>query len=217
MNSATVTLASLLTAASLLSCSGSADNDSAATRSELERITAEKQALEAEVNQYGRTVERLESEIRSIYAENAELKDQLESTSLELEAAKSARPVEFVERVVEKPASRAGSTSANTGLPTNPVDESTGLQVLKALARATERNNSWWRFGWAVTIANHSSETIDFRLIVQFMDVDGFVVDDDTEHGLTIPPRQTKTFRESALVDVSVARKVKSVNPVIKY
>lgn len=198
----------------LMNCSEPVDNSH-----EIERLTAEAEALKAEVAQYEGTVERLEGEVRSLMTENADLKNQLEIVSLDLEGAKNARNTGFVERVVERPARDfdESETSAQTGQPINPIDEDTGLQVLRASARATEKNKSWWRFGWTVTIANHSSETRDFRLQVQFMDADGFVVDDDTEHGLTIPAGQSKTFRDSDLIDATVARRVKSVNPVIRY
>lgn len=184
---------------------------------EIEKLSAEKSALAAEVKQSRDTVERLEAEVRTLLAENAELKNQAEMMSLELESAKRQRPVEFVERVVERPSSPPSEVSAPAqGSPINPIDDETGLQVVSASGRATERNNSWWRFAWVVTIANHSSEVRDFKLQVQFMDADGYVIDDDTAYSLTVPPLQTKTFRDSDLVDASVARKVTSINPVIK-
>ncbi len=200
-------LAATLACSLVSSCSDGADNSR-----ELDKLAAEKDALEAQVRQDARTVERLEAEVGALLAENHALKDQLETISLEL-GAKNARRSE--EREVEEPA--AYYDEDDRPLPNNTVDEDTGLQVLNASAKPSEQNRSWWRFGWIVTIANHSSETRELELQIQFMDSDGFVVDDDTATGLSIPPLESKTFRDSTRVDASVARRIKSVNPVIKY
>ncbi len=189
-----------------IGCSGGTSNDR-----ELERLFAEKDALEAQVRQDALTVERLEAEVNTLLAENIALKDQLETISLELGAENARQPEEPPDA---GPASYSDDDARP--LPVNAVDEDTGLQVIKASAKPGERNNRWWRFGWIVTVANHSSETRDFTLQVQFMDIDGFVVDDDTVAGLSIPPMESMTFRDSARVDARVARRVKSVNPVIK-
>ncbi len=194
--------------------------EDAGRQRENERLAAKNEALEAEIVQVRDTVVRLEAEVQTLLAENVELKNQLESTSLELETARS-RGGGLGERVVvvEDPSSGYEDGYADDmdrPLPINAIDEDTGLQVIEASARATERNNSWWRFGWAVTITNHSEERQDFSLQVQFMDQDGFVVDDDTHGGLTLQPLETRTFRDSDLVTARVAPRVTSVNPVIK-
>jgi hypothetical protein len=212
--------AASILAAALAALTAAGCGESASSVREYEKLAAEKDALEAEVRQIRGTVERLEAEVRTLLAENVELKNKLESTSLELETAKSRRSDGFEERVVvvENPPSEdeASGADSNRPLPFNPIDEDTGLQVLEASAKATERNRSWWRFGWVVSIENHSSEERDFSLQLQFMDKDGFVVDEDTEQRLTLAPYESRTFRESALINAGVAPHVASVNPVIK-
>jgi outer membrane murein-binding lipoprotein Lpp len=193
-------------AAALLGCSG---GDS--RQHEVEGLRAHNDALEAEVREYRATTERLEGEVKSLNSENGRLESEVASLRLELEAAKNQRPVEFVERVVERPASPPQS-----GKPGGPDEAHSGLEILSASARATERNNSWWRFGWVVTIKNHSKYTQAFALHVQFMDSDGYVVDEATRSNLSLPAGGTQTFRESELISASVAPRVASVNPVIK-
>ena len=186
-------------------------------RHEIERLTTETTLAQQELGQYRETVERLRAELKTQLDENAKLRDQLELLELEVSAKTSERCVEFVERVIEKP--RLSSPSAQTrqtqaGL--NPIDERTGLQVVHAAARATERNNNWWRWGWTLTVRNHSTETQNFKAQIQFMDNDGFVVDEKTEYNLSIGPGLQKTFTGSDLIDASVAGRVHSVNPILK-
>jgi len=195
--------------AALLGCSRG-DN----RQQELESLIAKKDALEAEVREYRATLERLEGEVKSLSSENGRLKSELATLQMELEAAKNQRPVEFVERVVERPAP-SPPESSQLG-PDGPVDERSGLQVISASARATERNNTWWRFGWVVVISNNSQYAQAFTLQVQFMDSDGYVVDEATARDLSLPAGATHTFRESELVSASVAPRVSSVNPVIR-
>jgi predicted RNase H-like nuclease (RuvC/YqgF family) len=181
---------------------------------DIEILLAQNEVLEAEVREYRATVERLEDEVKSLNSENGALESEIATLRMELETAKNQRPVEFVERVVERPATRPPQSShlGSTG----PVEERSGLEVLSASARATERNNSWWRFGWVVTIKNHSEYPQTFVLHVQFMDSDGYVVDDTTARDLSLPPGATQTFRESELISARVAPRVASVKPVIR-
>lgn len=181
---------------------------------DVESLIAQNDAFEAEVREYRATVERLEAEVKSLNTENGRLESEIATLRMEHETAKNQRPVEFVERVVERPAPPS-QQSSQLG-PGGPVEARSGLEVLSASARATERNNSWWRFGWVVTIKNHSDYSQTFALDVQFMDSDGYVVDDTTARGLSLPPGATHTFRESELISAGVAPRVASVNPVIK-
>lgn len=181
---------------------------------DVESLVAQKDLLEGEVREYRAAVERLEDEVKSLTTENGALESEVATLRMELETAENQRPIEFVERVVERPATRPRQSSqiASNG----PVEERSGLEVLSASARATERNNSWWRFGWVVTMKNHSEYPQTFALHVQFMDSDGYVVDDTVARGLSLPPGATQTFRESELISAQVAPRVASVNPVIR-
>lgn len=180
---------------------------SPAKQEEIDKLSADKAALESEVREYRKTVERLENELRKTNEDNGQLRTALEQ-------AKNKRPVEFVERIVERPRPRPQQKS-QAAAPNNPIDEATGLQVTNASARATERNSSWWRYAWVVSIENHSESPQAFKLRIQFMDADGYVVDEDVAYGLSVPAGATKTFRDSNLVDASVAPRIKSVNPLI--
>lgn len=191
---------------------GCAGGDS--SQHEVERLIADNDALEAEVREYRATVERLEGEVRSLNSENGALESEIATLRTELETAKNQRPVEFVERVVERPYAEPPQSS-QLGI-NDPAAERSGLEVVSASARATERNNSWWRFGWVATIKNHSEYPQTFDLQVQFMDSDGYVVDDTTARDLNLPPGASQTFRESELISARVAPRVASVNPVIR-
>jgi outer membrane murein-binding lipoprotein Lpp len=195
--------------AALLGCSRGDSRQEA-----VEGLIAQKDALEAEVREYRAMVEQLEDAVKSLNSENGSLESEIATLRMELEAAENQRPVEFVERVVERPPPRSPETS-QLG-PRGPVEERLGLQVISASARATERNNTWWRFGWVVTLKNDSDYAQAFTLRVQFMDSDGYVVDEAMARNLNLPAGATQAFRDSELVSASVAPRVSSVNPVIR-
>jgi hypothetical protein len=195
--------------AALLGCSRSDSR-----QQEVEGLIAQNDALEAEVREYRATVERLEGEVKFLNSENGSLQSEIATLRMELEVAKNQRPVEFVERVVERPAPRPPESS-QLG-PGDAIEAHSGLQVLSASARATERNNTWWRFGWVVTIKNHSEYPQAFELRVQFMDNEGYVVDETTTRNLSLPAGATQTFRESELISASVAPRVASVNADVR-
>lgn len=201
-----------MTSAALAALSGCSAGDS--QQHDVERLLAQNDALEAEVREYRATVERLEDEVTSLNSENGALESAIATLRVELETAKNQRPVEFVERVVEQPATRPPQSRHIES--NGPVEERSGLEVISASARATERNNSWWRFGWVVTIRNHSEYPQTFVLRVQFMDSDGYVVDDTAGRDLSLSPGATQTFRESELISARVAPRVASINPVLR-
>lgn len=167
-------------------------------------LQAEKAALESEVAAYQETVERLEGELKELNAENGRLEAALSTARMDLEAME-ARQAGRAQRQPRRSAARSSSAEPQRGR----------LRVVEASGRATERNDSWWRFGWVVTIANESQAPRTFTLQVQFLDADGYVVDQDLARGLVVAGGERRTFRDSVLIDATVAPKVDSVNPVI--
>lgn len=112
--------------------------------------------------------------------------------------------------------------SASSAKKTGSVRKSTQVQqeqksrcvVSSVDTKITEQNSVWWKFAWKATIKNNTDNSISTGVLVKFLDKDGFVVDEDREYGVVVPANSEKTISEFALIDVSVAGNVKTVQAV---
>lgn len=166
---------------------------------------------------FERRIERFKEEIQELNAENSTLRDRLERlevdgaalrlaekrvAELELELASYRQP----ERATPPPESSPSGVKQFEG----------GLVLVSGGGKPTERNDTWWRYSWQFTFANHSDRQIVFNIEVRFLDNQGFVVDSTTERGLSIPPRTNKSFRGETLITAGPARTVASVDPKVE-
>ncbi|HXF47991.1 MAG TPA: hypothetical protein VNL73_01020 [Verrucomicrobiae bacterium] len=87
----------------------------------------------------------------------------------------------------------------------------TPLEIVEIDAKVTESNDVWWKYAWRLTVQNFSGEPISFNATIEFLDKDGFVVDDDDEYGLYLEYGQKKTFTGYDLIVSSVAPNIVSV------
>ena len=84
------------------------------------------------------------------------------------------------------------------------------IEVVGVEAKVTEKNNTWWKLAWKLTLRNPTEAIMSYRATIEFHDADGFVVDDDTARNLVVAAGQEKVFTGYALVDASVAGNVAS-------
>src|SRR5690606_9249097 len=90
------------------------------------------------------------------------------------------------------------------------------FKIVEVDTRVTEMNNVWWKYAWLLTLENQSSDFLVLAAEIQFLDEDGFVVDDDIALDLSLGAGETKTFRDYVLVDASVASSVDAINALVK-
>jgi hypothetical protein len=114
------------------------------------------------------------------------------------------------------------ATSQPDGQQRNPeppaiVTQSDALKIESIDSRVTESNASWQKHAWILVIRNEGSESYTANATIEWMDADGFVIDDDSEYGLTIGPGESKTFRGYDLISVPEASKVTNVSAKIQY
>lgn len=89
-------------------------------------------------------------------------------------------------------------------------------EIVSVDGRVTEKNDSWWRFAYIVEIENRDDYEMVLDLTVQFLDADGFIVDDDYSYNLYIGAHTTKQFTGYDLVTASVAENVESINASVE-
>ena len=85
------------------------------------------------------------------------------------------------------------------------------LAIVDVDARITESTDVWSRFAWKLTLRNGLSNAVEVNATIEFLDADGFVIDDTTEYGLVVPSGETREFTGYDLLDASIAPNVKGV------
>ena len=93
----------------------------------------------------------------------------------------------------------------------------TPLQVVDVQAKPTEVNDTWWRMAWQLTVRNTTRQGIELDATIEFLDADGFVVDDTREYGVSVPGGSSRTFTGYDLVDTNAAVNVVGVKAKLRY
>jgi len=105
-----------------------------------------------------------------------------------------------------------GATSAEAPPTSTSPRRELSWSIVKIESRVTESNSSWHKHAWRLEIQNDEDIPLTFNAKIEFQDSDGFVIDDDNEYGLYVPPNSAKTFTGSTLVSVPGAYKVAKTN-----
>jgi len=96
------------------------------------------------------------------------------------------------------------------------VGQAKTLEVVDVDARITESNPTWEKFAWKLTVKNLTSSSVGFDAIIEFLDDDGFVVDDAREYGLLLGPEEEQTFTGYILIDASVSNNVSQIQGKVR-
>lgn len=107
----------------------------------------------------------------------------------------------------------SAESSASTAAPASTPREPSGgpLDIIDVSTRVTERNDSWWRFAWILVLRNNTSAPISASATIEFVDADGFVIDEDNEYRLGVPANSQREFTGSKLVSMPGAGNVSGV------
>ncbi len=84
--------------------------------------------------------------------------------------------------------------------------------IVEVDSRVTERNDTWWRYAWKLTLKNKSESPQRFEAEIEFQDADGFVIDSGSASGLIVPANSDKVFTGYELVRTPGAARVAKTN-----
>ena len=102
-------------------------------------------------------------------------------------------------------------------LTTNYVSPPPDIKIIEISSRVTEQNNSWWRYAWKLTVKNNSDTPKRLNAIIQFKDIDDYVIDDDNAYDLFVPAGEERTFTDYALVNYPDARRVEKTSVSVEW
>lgn len=78
-----------------------------------------------------------------------------------------------------------------------------------------EKNNSWWKFSWQLTLKNNTTSVVDFYIYVNFLDRNGYIIDDDIENPSHFAPKEQRGIKGYTLIDTELAPDVKDIEAIL--
>ncbi len=101
---------------------------------------------------------------------------------------------------------------------TNPKEKPKEKQwdIVSIDSKVTETNSVWWKYAWILKIKNTGDTALRFSAQIEFLDEDGFVIDDNSESNLIVAAGETATFTGYELVRLPGAHKVNSTSVKVR-
>ena len=97
-------------------------------------------------------------------------------------------------------------TSKPVNIPTPQVINKGDISFLDY--SVTEKNNSWWKYSWKLTLDNNTSSVVDFVVKVKFLNISDYIIDDDLEAPPSFAPHERRVITGYALIDSELAPSV---------
>lgn len=91
-----------------------------------------------------------------------------------------------------------------------------GFKIIDIDSKVTEANSTWSKFSWKAEVENVLSSPITIDVTMEFLDAEGFVLDDSTKYNVYIRPHQIKIVTDYTLIKAGVAPKIESINAHVK-
>ena len=90
------------------------------------------------------------------------------------------------------------------------------FEVLNVTSKVTEQTDTWWRFGYRLTVRNNGINTDGQWFEIQFLDAEGYVIDTTHTHQTVIKPGTTEIITGDALIDLPGAARVSKLKAISK-
>jgi len=174
----------------------------------------------------GRVLELVER-VDSDYKETRELRNEIREQALEDEVGSALGDVRrshaiYTELVELRPNNpeyrahladlRARLSAENEEQEPEPEPSGSSFEITRIDTRITERNSSWGRFAYRLTVRNNSSSPLLLDAEISFLDGDGFIINTANEYELPLGPNEERTFLGDTLVPEPGASRVESVS-----
>jgi hypothetical protein len=111
---------------------------------------------------------------------------------------------------------RAPAAPGKPPLPNSAEPAGPALRIKDVSGKVTEANDVWSKFAWRLKVGNDGDESASFTALIQFVDKDGYIVDEDRQYDMVVAAHEERTFSGFKLIDASVAGNVKSVSAKIQ-
>jgi endonuclease YncB( thermonuclease family) len=107
-------------------------------------------------------------------------------------------------------------TSELTGELDPATELPTGLKLVQATAKVTQRTTGGWDLGWRVGLKNSSRHRQRVDVTVRFLDADGYVLGEDTALNVSLPRRASAEARGTVSMPAPTARRAVSLSVIVE-
>jgi len=90
------------------------------------------------------------------------------------------------------------------------------LEILSIDGKVTETNQVWWKYAWKVEIENLTDISTVVDVTIEFLDGDGFIIDEDDTRNTMISGNSKKTVTGYALINLPGAKNVEQFQARVK-
>ena len=83
------------------------------------------------------------------------------------------------------------------------------FKIVKLHCKVIERRSAWWKFSWLLEIENRTDYLLALRGVIDFLDGDGFMIDNSEAKEIDLLPQETATFKGYELIGAEAADTVR--------
>lgn len=90
------------------------------------------------------------------------------------------------------------------------------FEIVSIDTRIIETNDSWSKIAWKLVIKNLTDTALAFNAYIEFLDEDGFLIDDTLEPNLLLFARNEQAYTGNTLIDASLIGNVVTVQAKVR-
>lgn len=131
-----------------------------------------------------------------------------------------AQIIQLEQRLANLESLQVSKPSLAPALTTSPSEEDFDnarvFEIVSIDTRLVEANDTWSKIAWKLVLKNLTDTKIAFHTNIEFLDKDGFLVDDTFAPNLLISARNEQSFTGTTLIDAPLIGNVASIQAKVK-
>jgi hypothetical protein len=112
---------------------------------------------------------------------------------------------------VALPTPAPAAPPAATPPPTAPPSKTPAIDIISVKGQALETNAVEWKYGYTLRLRNNTDAAVKANFRVQFLDEQGFAVDDDLMNDIVIPANAELDFDGVDLIKTPLAERIRTL------
>lgn len=90
------------------------------------------------------------------------------------------------------------------------------FRIVSVETKLVEANDTWHKYSWKLTLENLTERNLSLIATLQWLDADGFVINEDIEYDIQLASLETKIFRGLDLILMPEAINVDTIYAIVK-
>ena len=100
--------------------------------------------------------------------------------------------------------------STPASVPDKPL-EGKLFEIVSIDTKVIEANDSWTKVAWKLVVQSLTNKPVAFHGSIEFLDKDGFIVDDTPTPNLILPAKNQQTYTGYTLIDAPLMDNISSI------